>query len=94
LKTACTALPDGRLLINPAWVDADALGGFPNLRIAKSEPWAANLLLIGSNVLMAAEAPLTADMIRRLDFTVATVDIAEFAKAEGGVTCLALLIQN
>jgi hypothetical protein len=33
-------------------------------------------------------------MIRRLDFTVATVDIAEFAKAEGGVTCLALLIQN
>src|SRR5262245_43251288 len=28
LKTACTALPDGRLLINPAWIDAAALADF------------------------------------------------------------------
>ena len=27
VKTACTALPDGRLLINPAWVSSAALPG-------------------------------------------------------------------
>lgn len=92
LKTACTALPDGRLLINPAWVAEGALAGFRRLRVAESEPWAANVVLVGGAVLMSAAAPRTADSIRRLDFAVVTVDISEFAKAEGGVTCLALLI--
>jgi dimethylargininase len=92
LKTACTALPDGRLLVNPAWVAEGALSGFRRLRVAESEAWAANVMLVGGAVLMSAGAPRTGDMIRGLGFAVATVDISEFAKAEGGVTCLALLI--
>lgn len=92
LKTACTALPDGRLLVNPAWVAERALTGFRRLRVAESEPWAANVALIGGAVLMSAAAPCTAESIRRLGFAVETVDLSEFAKAEGGVTCLALLI--
>jgi dimethylargininase len=92
LKTACTALPDGRLLINPTWVAEGALAGFRRMRIAESEPWAANVALVGSAILMSAAAPRTAESIRRLSFWVETIDLAEFAKAEGGVTCLALLI--
>ena len=38
LKTACTALPDGRLLVNPAWVDATALAGLELLSIPTTEP--------------------------------------------------------
>jgi dimethylargininase len=94
LKTACTALPDGRLLVNPAWVAEGALSGFRRLRVAESEPWAANVALIGRAVLMSATAPRTAESIRRLSFLVETVDLSEFAKAEGGVTCLALLIPS
>ena len=94
LKTACTALPDGRLLINPAWVAEDAIDGFPCLCIAESEPWAAYVALVGRGVLMSANAPLTAESIRRLGIPVETVDLSEFAKAEGGVTCLALLIPS
>lgn len=92
LKTACTALHDGRLLVNSAWLDESALEGYERIEVPKDEPWGANVALVGSSVLMAAEHPRTADLTRGLGFTVRQVDLSEFAKAEGGVTCLSLLI--
>jgi dimethylargininase len=38
LKTACTALPDGRLLVNRKWIDPTPLGEFEQIAISKSEP--------------------------------------------------------
>jgi dimethylargininase len=92
LKTACTALPDGSLLVNPAWVDLESLYGFEPVGIPADEPWAANTLLIGGSVCLAAEHVQTRDLLRRRGFDVRTTPLSEFAKAEGGVTCLALLV--
>jgi dimethylargininase len=92
LKTACTALPDGRLLVNPAWIDESALTDLVRIPIPPDEPWAANVALVASTVLMAAEHVRTAELVRGLGFNVRQCDISEFAKAEGGLTCLSLLI--
>lgn len=92
LKTACTALPDGRLLVNPAWIDVSALAGLELLSIPKTEPWAANVLLANQAVLLAADHVQTIELIDKLGFDVHPVQISEFAKAEGGVTCLSLLL--
>ena len=92
LKTACTALPDGRLLMNPAWIDAAALGEYELVRIPEEEPWSANVALVGTTVLMNAAYVQSAELVRSLGFIVRTTDLSEFAKAEGGVTCLSLLI--
>jgi dimethylargininase len=94
LKTACTALPDQSLLVNPRWVALSDLSGFEIVCIPEAEPWAANSLLLGSNVCIAAAHPRTADLLRTRGFKVRTVDVSEFAKAEGGLTCLSLLIEN
>jgi dimethylargininase len=94
LKTACTALPDGTLLINPAWVDSAALNNFPTLSIPGEEPWAANSLSVGATVLLAAEHVRTAELLQRRGLDVRPVCLSEFAKAEGGVTCLCLLIDS
>jgi len=91
LKTACTALPGGTLLVNPEWIDLAPLRSFECVKVPEAEPWAANVLLAGSSVCMAAENPRTAEMIQRRGFDVRTVELSEFAKAEGGVTCLSLL---
>jgi dimethylargininase len=93
LKTACTALDDRRLLVNPAWLDVQALRGFELIPVPAEEPWAANTLRVGQSVCMAADHGRTADMIGALGFDVQTIDLSEFAKAEGGVTCLSLLFQ-
>lgn len=93
LKTACTALPDQRLLVNPAWLDVQALQGFEQVRIPEEEPWAANAACVGTSVCVAADHVRTAAMIRSFGFVVHPIDLAEFAKAEGGVTCLSILFR-
>jgi len=92
LKTACTALADGRLLVNPAWIDATALAGYELVSVPEAEPWGANVALVRSKVLLAAAHVQTAELIDGLGFTVQAIELSEFAKAEGGVTCLSLLI--
>ena len=92
LKTACTALPDGRLLTNPAWIDVSALAGHELTHVPDEEPWGANTVLVRDKMLLAAAHVQTAELIRRLGFAVQPINLSEFAKAEGGVTCLSLLI--
>lgn len=94
LKTGCTALPDGRLLVNRRWLDVSALGDFDLIGVPEGEPWGANLVVIEGKVVMPASAIQTAELLVQHDFEVVTADISEFAKAEGGVTCLSLLFSE
>jgi dimethylargininase len=65
---------------------------FECVDVPEDEPWGANVALAGENVLIAAAHAKTAELIRRLGFAVRSIDLSEFAKAEGGVTCLSLLL--
>jgi dimethylargininase len=91
LKTACTALPDGTMLVNPRWLDPRDLADRPLLAVADDEPGAANVVLIGDRVIMAAAHPRTIALVRGRGFDVEAVDLSEFGKAEGSATCLSLL---
>jgi len=92
LKTACTALPDGRLLVNPTWIDAAAAADYELVPVPEAEPWSANIVLVRDKVLLSAAHVQAAELIDKLGFTPQPIDLSEFAKAEGGVTCLSLLI--
>ena len=94
LKTACTALPDGRLLVSPGWVDLRDLEGFGIVNVAEDEPDGANVALVNGRVLAAAAHPRTLERLRGLGFDVDAVDLSEFAKAEGCVTCLSILLEE
>lgn len=91
LKTACTALPDGRLLVNRKWIEISALRNYDCIDVPADEPWAANTLPIGQRVILPAAHRQTADLLARLGFEPVPVELSEFAKAEGGVTCLTLV---
>jgi len=93
-KSACTVLPDGRLLINPAWVDRGEFAGFDTVDIDPSEPWAADVLTLGRIVVMGAPHPGTRAILEAEDLEVRVVDLSEFAKAEAGVTCLSLVFET
>jgi dimethylargininase len=94
LQTAVTALDDRTLLVNPAWLDVEQLRGFKLVRVPAEEPWAANVARVGRILVAAAAFPRTADLLRSRGYEVRTVDVSEFAKAEGGVTCLSLIIDR
>ena len=99
-KTACTALDEGLLVVNPDWVDADALRalGVETLAVAPEEPFAANLLRVDDRALLNAAAPKTAARIRaawrargHAAEALFETPLVEFGKAEAGLTCLSLV---
>jgi dimethylargininase len=94
LKTACTALPNGSLLVNPALLDMNPIRDYETICVPKEEPWSADTLVVGQKVCLAAQHVRTADYLRDRGFDVETVDLSEFAKAEGGITCLSLLLNE
>jgi dimethylargininase len=91
LKTACSALPDGRFLINADWIDTSALAAGALLPVANDEPWAGDVLVIGDRIIVSDAFPQTAELVAEASREVIPVSVSEFAKAEGGVTCLSLV---
>ena len=91
LKTACSALPDGRFLVNASWIDTTPLPARLLVEVPESEPWAGDVLVIGSRIILSDAFPETAATLSRSGFDAVPVAVSEFAKAEGGVTCLSLV---
>jgi dimethylargininase len=89
LKSAVTALPDGTVL---TWGDLVDTAPFPR-RMAVPEESGAHVVPIGgADLLMAASAPATAAKLADLGYRPVVVDISEFERLEGCVTCLNVLI--
>jgi dimethylargininase len=94
LKSACCALPDGRLFMNPEWLARTDVAAHDVVPIPSEEPWAADILLLDDVVCLADEHRRAVDLIDSLGFTTRTTPLSEFAKAEGGITCLSLLVDG
>jgi dimethylargininase len=92
LKSAVTALPDGTVIGHPPLVDDPSL--FDRFLAVPEESGAHVVLLGGNRVLMAASAPRTAALFRTMGLAPVTVDIGEFEKLEGCVTCLSVRLRD
>jgi dimethylargininase len=89
LKSAVTALPDGTFLTLPELLEPGVFGqGRPVLEEAGCHV----VPLGGDDVLISSSAPRTAERLADLGFRPRVVDISEFEKLEGCVTCLSVLI--
>jgi dimethylargininase len=92
LKSAVTALPDGTVIGFPPLVDDP--GFWPHFRPMPEEGGSHVVDLGGGRLLMAASAPRSADLLADLGFTPVPVDITEFEKLEGCVTCLSVRLRH
>ena len=93
LKSAVTALPDGTVVGHRALVDDPDVwsGHFLDL---PEESGAHVVLLGGSALLMAASCPKTAEELAELGYEPVVVDISEYEKLEGCVTCLSVRLRG
>lgn len=92
LKSAVTALPDGRVIGYEPVVDDPS--AFPEL-VAVPEPDGAHVVLLGGDrLLMSATAPRTAEMFADMGYRPVPVELTEFEKLEGCVTCLSVRIRR
>jgi dimethylargininase len=91
LKSQVTALPDGTVLGHPETVDAPEL--FDRFLAAPEPHGSAVVVLDEGTLLMSTSAPATAARLSDLGYRVVTVDVSEFEKLEGCVTCLSVRIR-
>ncbi len=94
LKTGCSYIGNNTILVNRSCVDARLFNRFDLLDVPDDEPAAANALLIGDNVIIAASFPKTRALLEERAFCVRTVDVSELQKAEAGVTCCSLIFRD
>jgi dimethylargininase len=93
LKSAVTALPDGTVVGHGPLVDDPDVWAGRFLDVPE-ESGAHVVLLDGRTVLMATSAPRSAAMFRDRGLDVVTVDLSEFEKMEGCVTCLSVRLRG
>ncbi len=94
LKSAVTAVGPGTLLVQPRWLPDPAFDdALERIAVDPAEPFAANALVVGDTVIVAAAHPRTRARLERAGRAVRTVDLSELAKAEGALTCCSVLVE-
>ncbi|AEV73012.1 N-dimethylarginine dimethylaminohydrolase [Mycolicibacterium rhodesiae NBB3] len=92
LKSAVTALPDGTVIGYSPVVDDPAV--FGDFLPVPEEPGAHVVLLGDGKLLMSSNASKTASLMRERGYEPVLVDIGEFEKLEGCVTCLSVRLRG
>ena len=91
IKSYVTYLGKGVMIATRKYAGHPALGGFEVLVVPEDEEYAADTLGVGDAVLMPAGRPKAQEMVREAGFDVIPLDVGEFEKCEGAITCLSIL---
>ena len=92
LKSAVTALPDGTII---GWEPViDDISVFPRFLGMREESGAHVVLLGDDHVLLSADCPRSEVLLRSAGLLPVLVDISEFIKLEGCVTCLSVRLRD
>ena len=94
LTTGCGIVNDETVLLNPRWLDASAFKNLRQLHVSEEEPWAANTIRVDDAVCLEASAPRTVELVEPYAGRISTLDISEFRKAEGSLSCLSLIFRE
>lgn len=91
LKSACTPLGDDAVLACPADIDTSLFAGAAIVEVPEEERYAANCLCVGDAVLIADGFPETRRRLEAAGYETLAIDVSEFRKGQGSLTCLSIL---
>jgi dimethylargininase len=92
LKSAATFLGNNLLIIDPTRLDSSNLKHFDWIEMRPSESYSANCLALGNIILMPAGFQNVRDKIHAKGLKTLELEMSEFRKADGSITCLSLII--
>ncbi len=90
LKTGISYLENNNLLAFGEFLTKDELKSFNILKVDSDESYAANSVWINDKVLVPHGFHRTSAMIENAGYKIIEVDVSEFRKLDGGVSCLSL----
>jgi dimethylargininase len=90
LKTGISWLGGRRLLAWGGVAGHESLRGWEVVEVPKGEEYAANCIRVNDVVLIAGGFPKTAALLRGLGHEVETIEMSEYRKMDGGLSCLSV----
>ncbi|MEE4277723.1 MAG: arginine deiminase family protein [Halieaceae bacterium] len=90
LKTGIAYLEQDRFLLAGEFSSASEFEDRMRIEVSEDEAYAANSIWVNGRVIMPAAYPRTRDRVRALGIEVIEVEVSEFRKVDGGVSCLSL----
>jgi dimethylargininase len=90
LKSGVAWLGGDRVLAIDELARHRALSGFDIVPVDPDEAYAANVVRVNDHVLVASGFPRLAERLEQLGYRTIVLDMSEFAKLDGGLSCLSL----
>jgi dimethylargininase len=90
LKTGVACLGDNNIVLAGEFIDNSAFGDFNAIVIDDDESYAANCVRINEHVLVPAGYPKAMRKIEATGYRVIEINVSEFRKVDGGISCLSL----
>ncbi|MBN2345948.1 MAG: N(G),N(G)-dimethylarginine dimethylaminohydrolase [Candidatus Aminicenantes bacterium] len=90
LKTGVSYLENNRLLASGEFLCHPLLASFGIIPVPDGESYAANSLWVNGRVLVPSGFPLTREAIAKAGYETIPLDVSEFRKLDGGLSCLSL----
>jgi dimethylargininase len=92
LKSACTPLAPGLVLISDRFAAAEAFAEYERLIVPAEEDYAANCLWVNGTAVVSRGYPRTKAAVESRGFPTVALDMSEFRKCGGSLTCLSILL--
>jgi dimethylargininase len=90
LKSGLAYLGDNRLVVIDALATEPAFRGYELVRVGRDEEYAANCVRVNRQVLVAAGFPQFKQSLQDLGYKTIPLQMSEFQKLDGGLSCLSL----
>jgi dimethylargininase len=90
LKSGIAYLGEQRFLIAPGFPTIEELARCDIIEVDAAEMYAANAVRVNGEVFIASGFPKLAGTLDQLKYRVRALDVSEYAKMDGGLSCLSL----
>jgi dimethylargininase len=90
LKSAVNCLSEDTLLLDPRMAEQPTLRRYRKLLVRREDAYSANCLRVNDLVLVPSGFPRTRELLEKNGFETLSLEISEYQKMDGGLSCLSL----
>lgn len=90
LKSGMAYLGERRFTVSAEAAGFDLPQGYERIVVGPNEAYAANCVRVNDTVLLASGFPRLAGQLDALGYSVRTLEVSEFQKMDGGLSCLSI----
>ncbi|MCH7658528.1 MAG: hypothetical protein IIB05_09465 [Bacteroidetes bacterium] len=90
LKSGFNNLGNNRLLIHEQFYDNPAIKKYEKIIVPEKEAYAANVVRVNDHLLVPEGFPETLAKLKQLNIPLIILDVSEFRKMDGGLSCLSI----